>query len=336
MGRPGPLFRRVEMKAAVVFSPGGPEVLEIVERPDPEPVQGEVVIRIRAFGLNRAELFTRQGDSGAGVPFPRIIGIECVGEVVAAPETPFEKGQKVTAMMGGMGRSFDGSYAELTRVPQRSVFAIDTDLPWEVLGALPEMFQTSNGSLHTGLRMMKEEALLIRGGTSSIGLTVASLAKRGGITVAATTRNVAKADVLERAGVDHVIVDDGGSLVEATHDAFGKGADGVLELIGTKTLSDSLRCAGAGGRVCMTGILGGEWVWNEFEPLVDIPNGVFLTSYGGGSEDLKPEELQAYVDDVAAGTVPVGLDRTFTLDEIVEAHSYMEANRARGKLVVLT
>jgi len=239
-------------------------------------------------------------------------------------------------MMGGMGRRFDGSYAEFTRVPQRSVFPIETDLPWAVLGALPEMFQTAHGSIHTGLRVGKGDSILIRGGTSSIGLTVASLAKRQGVTVAATTRNPQKTDVLKQAGVDHVIFDDGRSLVDKVVSALGSGADGVLDLIGTTTLADSLRCAGPGGRVCMTGILSGEWIWNEFEPLVDIPNGVFLTSYSGGSEDVTAEELQSFVDDVAAGNVPVALDRTFALDEIVEAHRYMEANRAKGKLVVLT
>ena len=324
------------MKAAVVFAPGGPEVLNIVERDVPAPVSGEVTIRIRAFGLNRAELFTRNGDSGDAVRFPRIIGIECVGEVVAAPDTPFRQGQKVAAMMGGMGRSFDGSYAEFTRVPQRSVFAIETDLPWAVFGALPEMFQTAHGSIRTGLRVGKGDTILIRGGTSSIGLTVASLAKREGITVAATTRNPAKTDALEKAGVDHVIVDDGQTLVDKTLRALGRGADGVLDLIGTTTLVDSLRCAAPGGRVCMTGILGGEWIWKDFEPLVDIPNGVFLTSYGGGSEDVTADELQDFVDDVASGNVQVSLDRTFDLDEIVDAHRYMEADRAKGKLVVLT
>jgi len=324
------------MKAAVVFFPGGPEALEIVERDVPSSVPGEVTIRVRAFGLNRAELFTRQGDSGDAVRFPKIIGIECVGEVVDAPDTPFQKGQKVAAMMGGMGRSFDGSYAEFTRVPKRSVFPIETDLPWAILGALPEMFQTAHGSLHTGLRVGKGDSILIRGGTSSIGLAVASLARRDGVTVAATTRDPDKSDVLKKAGVDQVIFDDGQSLVEKTFAIFGNGADGVLDLVGTTTLADSLRCARPGGRVCMTGILGGEWIWKNFEPLVDIPNGVFLTSYGGGSEDVTAEELQRYVDDVAAGTIPVSLDRTFHLDEIVEAHRYMEANKAKGKLVVLT
>ena len=323
------------MKAAVCFSPGGPEVLALVERPDPEPKQGEVVIRIHAFGLNRAELFTRQGDSGDAVQFPRIIGIECVGEVVSAPGTAFSAGQRVAAMMGGMGRSYDGSYAEMTRVPERSVFAVETDLEWAAFGALPEMFQTAQGSLSTGLQGKSGETLFIRGGTSSIGLTVATLAKREGMTVAATTRNATKREALERAGVDCVILDEGGSLVEPVHEAFARGAHAVLDLIGTTTLRDSLRCARPGGRVCMTGILGGEWVWDSFEPFLDLPNGVFLTSYSGGSEDVTAAQLQAFVDDVAAGKIAVALDRTFTLDEIVDAHRYMEASKATGKLVVL-
>ena len=136
-------------------------------------------------------------------------------------------------------------------------------------------------------------------------------------------------------GVDHVIIDDGGPLKAKVESAFGHGADCVLDLVGTKTLKDSLLCCRDGGRVCMTGILGGEWIWKDFEPIVDIPNGVFLTSYGGGSLDVTEQELQVFVNDIEAGRVPISLDRTFTLDEIVEAHHYMEANKARGKIVVL-
>lgn len=324
------------MRAVVVSRPGGPEVLELVDRPVPEPVEGEVVIRIRAFGLNRAELFTRQGDSGPAVAFPRVIGIECVGSVEAAPGTDLEPGQTVVAMMGGMGRAFDGSYAEFTRVPRCSVFPVETTLDWATLGALPEMFQTCNGSLTTGLRAEAGQTLLIRGGTSSIGMTTAALAKRGGLRVLSTTRNPAKAAALEAVGVDDVITDEGGSLVDAVHRVLPEGADRVLELIGTTTLADSLRCAAHGGIVCMTGMLGGSWVWDGFEPFVDIPNGVCLTSYGGGSEDVTAAELQSYIDSVAAGAIPANLDRTFSLDEIRDAHRYMEANRAKGKVVVVT
>lgn len=323
------------MKAAVVHKAGGPDALKVQDWPTPEPKEGEVRIRVKAFGLNRAELFTRQGDSGSAVVFPRVIGIECTGEVIDAPGTDLAPGQKVAAMMGGMGRSFDGSYAEVTRVPRASVYRLQTDLPWEILGALPEMFQTSQGSLRTGLRAKAGEFLFIRGGTSSIGLCVAALAKRQGVIVASSTRSENKQDALKRVGVDCVVIDDGGPMKAMVEAAFGHGADCVLDLVGTKTLQDSLQCCRNGGRVCMTGILGGEWIWRDFEPLVAIPNGVFLTSYSGESEDVTEQELQEFVDDVAAGRVPVSLDRTFTLDEIVDAHRYMEANRARGKIVIL-
>ena len=224
------------MRAVVVSRPGGPEVLELVERPIPEPTPGEVSIRVRAFGLNRAELFTRQGDSGSAVPFPRIIGIECVGEVVAAPGTDLHPGQTVAALMGGMGRRFDGSYAEYTRIPRPSVFPLETSLDWATLGALPEMFQTCNGSLVTGLRAAPGQSLLIRGGTSSIGLTTAALAKQRGLRVLSTTRNPAKRKALEGAGVDHPIVDHGGSLVADVHAVAPGGVDRVLELVGATTL----------------------------------------------------------------------------------------------------
>lgn len=323
------------MKAAVVHKAGGPGALQVQGWPTPEPKEGEVRICIKSFGLNRAELFTRQGDSGSAVTFPRVIGIECTGEVIDAPGTDLMPGQRVAAMMGGMGRTFDGSYAEVTRVPRRSVYHLQTDLPWEILGALPEMFQTSQGSLRTGLRVKTGESLFIRGGTSSIGFCVAALAKRQGLEVASSTRSESKREALIAVGVDHMVIDDGGSLKSKVEAAFGHGADCVLDLIGTKTLADSLICCRDGGRVCMTGMLGGEWIWQDFDPFVDLPNGVFLTSYGGGSEDVTEQELQEFVDDVEAGRVPVSLDRTFTLDEIVDAHHYMEANKARGKIVVL-
>ena len=120
--------------------------------PNPKPKRAGYSIQVKAFGLNRAELFTRQGES-PGVTFPRVLGIEAVGTVEAAPGTPFRPGQKVAAMMGGMGRQFNGGYAQYTLVPQSSVFALETALDWAILGAIPEMFQTVMGSLTTGLEV---------------------------------------------------------------------------------------------------------------------------------------------------------------------------------------
>lgn len=171
------------MKAAVMYSPGGPEVLRIESRPVPKPQAGQVLIEVKAFGLNRSELFTRQGHS-PGVHFPRVLGIEAVGIVESAPGGEFRKGEVVATVMGGMGRQFDGSYAEYTCVPARQVQAIRTQLSWEKLGAVPEMLQTAWGSLFKSLRLQKNERLLVRGGTTSVGLAAAAIAKKFGASVA--------------------------------------------------------------------------------------------------------------------------------------------------------
>lgn len=321
------------MKAIVLESPGDPTALQIQEIAKPTPRSGWVLIKVKAFGLNRSEMFTRQGHS-PNVQLPRVLGIECVGIVEAAPDTPFQSGQKVAAIMGGMGRAFDGSYAEYTSVPQTCVFPIESDLDWAVLGAIPEMFQTAYGSLMSGLGVQAGQTLLIRGGTSSIGMTATHLAKEMGLTVVATTRNASKVEALRANGVDQVVIDDS-AIAPTIRQSFPNGVDRVLELVGTSTLLDSLQCVTPGGIVCMTGILGNAWTLNNFSPMGDIPHTVRLTVYTGGSEDLSVELLQRFIDGIKAGQNRVNIDRIFHLDEIVEAHCYMESNQAKGKLVVL-
>lgn len=321
------------MKAIVAEKAGTPDVLKLQDIPKPEAKEGWVLIKVKAFGLNRAELFTRQGDS-PGVTFPRVLGIEAVGLVEEAPSTSFVSGQKVAAIMGGMGRMFDGSYAEYTLVPASSVFPLETELEWATLGAIPEMFQTVMGSLTVGLAVQAGQTLLIRGGTSSIGMTTARLAKDMGLTILSTSRNPDKADKLKANGVDHVIIDYG-DVVGHTRELYPDGVDRVLELIGTKTLLNSLKAAKRGGVVCMTGILGGEWTLTSFQPMGDIPTGVRLTSYAGEAANLSKERLQSFVNDVASGRQTLTLDRTFRFEELPEAHQYMESNQASGKLVVV-
>lgn len=316
------------MKAAVVHEAGGPEVLKLETRPIPVPKDGEVRIAVKAFGLNRSELFTRQGHSPS-VVFPRILGIEAVGVVDAAPGGEFAQGDMVATVMGGMGRQFDGSYAEFTCVPAGQVRMIASTLDWETLGALPEMLQTAWGALFSSLHLVAGHRLLVRGGTTSVGMAAIALARRAGAHVTATTRRQERVELLENLGADRVLLDNGDlSSIDTRFDR-------VLELIGATTLQDSLHCTERDGVVCMAGIVGNAWTIPDFAPMDAIPNRVSLTSYSGEPEDFLSMPLQALVEDVARGNLKVKIGRVFGIDDIVEAHRCMEANEAEGKIVVL-
>ncbi|MFO6453436.1 MULTISPECIES: zinc-binding dehydrogenase [unclassified Aeromicrobium] len=321
------------MRAVVLDAPGPVTNLRLRELPLPQPPAGWVRIKVRSFGLNRSELHTRLG-LAEGVTFPRVLGIEATGVVDLAPGGEFEPGQQVMTMMGGMGRVFDGGYAEYTCVPAAQVIAFRSDLAWDVLGAVPEMLQTAYGSLTVGLDVQPGQALLIRGGTSSIGMAATVLAKRAGLRVLATTRSSAKAETLRSVGVDDVLVDDG-NVAAQVRALLPGGVDAALELIGTPTLPDTLRATRVHGTVCFTGMLSNEWIVRDLYPIDYIPHGVRLTSYAGEAENLPSDVLQGFLDDVEGGRARVPLDRVFGLDEIHQAHQRMEDGAATGKMVVL-
>jgi NADPH:quinone reductase-like Zn-dependent oxidoreductase len=321
------------MRAVVVSEPGPPEVLAIREVPIPSPSTGEILIKVMAFGLNRSELHFRRGLAYSG-SFPRVPGIEATGTVVEAPGGEFAGGTQVVTMMGGMGRDFDGGYAEYVVVPATQVIPFASALPWDQLGAVPEMLQTAYGSLSVGLQAQSGQTLLIRGGTSSIGLALAVLGKLHGLTVLSTTRRKSASALLESVGVDHVLIDDG-QVAESVRRLIPDGVDGAVELVGVNVMKDTLRAVRTGGTACFTGMLSDQWTIPEFYPMEWLPNGVRLTAYSGEAADLPPAELQAFLDAVADGRATIPIGRTYDLDDIVQAHRDMEAGRVGGKAVVL-
>lgn len=324
------------MRAAVCVRAGGPEVLEIRELPVPAVREGWSLVQVKGAGLNRSELRTRQGHS-PNVTFPRVLGIECVGIVAASTDPELPDGATVAAVMGEMGREFDGGYAEYALLPNSLLMPITTALPWDVLAALPETYLTAQGSLDAlGVVPGGRGRLLIRGGTSSVGMAAASIASGHGIETAATTRQPGKIDALAAAGVDYALLDDGGSLAVSMHALWPEGPDQVLDLVGASTAVDSLHLVRRGGTVCVAGSLSG-WAIQNFEPVAMIPSGTKLTAFH--SDNMKGSAgtavLQRIVHEVEAGVYRPNVDRVFGLDEIVAAHRYMEHNQATGKIVVV-
>jgi len=193
------------------------------------------------------------------------------------------------------------------------------------------MLQTAWGSF----RLEKVERLLIRDGTTSVGLAAAAIAKSHGAIVASTTRNSSREKLLRESGVDQVFIDTG-SITEQVKEVCAGGVDKVLELVSTTTLKDSLLCTKKGGIVCMTGIVGNKWSFDTFAPMEAIPTAVCLTTYAGESDDFMRTPLDELIEQISAGTLKVQVGKIFHLDEIVEAHRCMEENKAGGKIVVLT
>ncbi|MDE6485190.1 MAG: zinc-binding dehydrogenase [Duncaniella sp.] len=320
------------MKAVVLTRPCKAEEMRVTEIPVPKVVPGRVLIKVEAFGLNHSEVLLRQFE--VAQPYirkPIIPGIECVGVVADPSDTQFRKGQRVMALMGGMGRSFDGSYAEYCLVPADHVFAVDSQLGAEELAAVPETFYTAYGSLGVSLQLKAGDTLLIRGGTSTVGIAALQLAKVMGATVISTTRNQAKAELLRELGADDVITE-GDDFRLRFLDRFPRGADKVLELIGASTLRDSLRVTAVHGIVCHTGLLGGVYGLKDFDPIKEIPSGVYLTGfYSNAPQPMQISEMMQLID--KGGIDPVIAAR-FTLDEISQAHMLAEKRNLTGKIVV--
>jgi NADPH:quinone reductase-like Zn-dependent oxidoreductase len=265
-----------------------------------------------------------------------ISGIECVGIVKSCPGGEFAVGSKVAALMGGLGRTINGSYAEYTRALATGVAQIESDLPWEELAVIPESYATAWTCLFRNLELKKDQTLVIRGATSSFGQAALNMAVEAGAKVIATTRNRERFGKLESLGAYRAEIE-GPDLSKRI--AERKRIDAVLDLVGNSTILDSLWMLRRGGRACLAGWLGGLDPIADFNPLLQMASGVYLTFFGsfvfGAPEfPLSDVPLQSIAKKVAAGRYKAKPSRVFKFEDIREAHRVMEANEAIGKIVV--
>jgi NADPH:quinone reductase-like Zn-dependent oxidoreductase len=322
------------MRAIVLEKFGGLDSLVYKDIPEPEPKAGHVVIEIKAFGLNHAELHMRRGEWAEAAP---VSGIECVGLVKSCPGGEFPVGAKVAALMGGLGRTINGSYAEYTRAPATNVALIDAELSWAELAAIPEIYATAWTCLFRNLEIERGQLLVIRGASSSFGQTAVKMAVRTGVRVIATTRDRDRWPVLARLGAERCEIE---RRDLSKHIAEAKKIDAVLDLVGNSVMLDSLTMLRRGGRSCLAGWLGGLDPIPDFNPLLQMASGVYLTFFGSfvfGTPGfpLSDVPLQQIAADAAAGRLDVSPTRVFRFEDIREAHRVMEASEAGGKMVVV-
>lgn len=313
------------MKAVLLDRPTEAGKVALCEIPVPEVKPGWVLVKIRAFGMNHSEQILRLSEIRADyIRKPIIPGIECVGEIADPSDSDFTEGQKAVALMGGMGRSFHGSYAQYALLPVSHVFAVESALSWTEMAAVPETCFTAWGSLFESLCLKPGDTLLVRGATCALGYAAVQIAKTIGCTVIATTHKESKLPLLAQA--DKAVLDTG----RLSH--MLRGVTKALELVGPKTLADTLRCVEKGGIVCSTGILGGVYTLNGFDPIKDIPNGVYLTGFFSNYPTEKTmRDIFEFLD--KHGLKPA-VGAVFAFEQIKDACMALDSGSVNGKIVV--
>ena len=301
------------------------------ELPLPEVKPGWALVRVRGTGMNHSEWELRHDEIRESyITKPIVPGIEGVGEVIDPSDTSLSAGQKVCMLMGGMGRMWNGSYAEYCLVRADHLFAIPEEacgLPWATLAAIPETFFTAWGSLFECLQLRADDTLMIRGASCGLGYAAIQIARALGCRVIATTHREKYVELLRSFDANEVVLD-GGALADT-----GLKATKVLELIGPKTLPDSLNCLAHGGICCDTGILGGSFTLDGFDPIKGIPNGCYLTGFFSNYPSQQVmDEIFSYV---AAHAIEPFIARTFDFDHLIDALALQDEGGFQGKLVVV-
>ena len=323
------------MKAVIRTGDGGTDVLKIKEIPPPQPTETQLLVDVKATALNRADLIQRRG----GYPPPpgesEILGLEIAGTVSGIGEnvTAFNIGDRVFGLVGG------GGYAEKAVIDHRMAIPIPSDWSFEEATAVPEVFFTANENIFTLGKLTKRETILIHAGGSGVGSAGIQIAHHAGAKVfvtAGTTEKINKCIELgAKAGINYKETDFTDEISRLTN---GDGVDVVLDFIGAKYLQPNLNILKTKGRLLQVGLMSGS----ETDINLGIVMRKRLKIIGSVMRPQSLEEkiaitqrfVERWLPELKAGTLRPIIDTVFTLEQVQEAHEYMEANRNFGKILL--
>ncbi|HEV2734375.1 MAG TPA: NAD(P)H-quinone oxidoreductase [Longimicrobiaceae bacterium] len=324
------------MRAVVVTRPGGPEVLQLAERPLPEPGPGEIRVRVHASALNRADLLQRRGLYPAPPGAPQDVpGLEYAGEVDAVGEGAglWAVGNRVMGIVGG------GGYAEYVVVHEREAIRIPQGLSYEEGAAIPEAFLTAYDALFTRLELLMGERVLIHAVGSGVGTAALQLAHAAGAVTIGTSRSPDKLRRAAELGLD-VGIDTGREELAATLESAtsGGGVHAVVDLVGGKLLEESLRGLAQGGRVVVVGTVAGSKVELDLGLLlrrrIRIVGTVLRTRPLEEKIALAREFSSTVLPLLSSGKIRPVIDRVIPFADIADGHRRMEENDTFGKIVL--
>ena len=324
------------MRAVIITRPGGPEVLEVQERPKPEPGVGQIRVRVKASALNRADLMQREGHYPVppGVPAD-MPGMEYAGEVDAVgPSTMLWKiGDRVMGIIGG------AAHAEYLCVHEREAIPVPTALSWEDAAAIPEVFLTAYDALFTRLALRTGETVLIHAVGSGVGTAALQIAHVAGARVIGTARSADKLERAKQLGLDVAIDASRGDWAALVESAVGAGrVHAVLDLVGGDYLEGNLRVIGLRGRIVLVGLTAGATT--QFNMGVLLAKRLTIVGTMLRSRPLEEkislarEFSECAVPLFDAGRLKPIVDRVFSFDEIRAAHELMKSNATFGKIVL--
>ncbi len=322
------------MKAVIATQPGGPDVLQIVDRDDPVPMAGEVLVRVRATAVNRADAMQRQGSYPPPPGSTDVLGLEAAGviEAVGPDVVGWAVGDRVMALLAG------GGYAELVAVPAGQLLAIPERFTWILAAAIPEVFLTAWQALGRQAPAEPGDWVLVHAGASGVGTAALQIARERGARTIATTRSAAKAELIAEM-CDHVVVPAGADFADRVLAITeGHGADIIIDLVGASYWAENLRALAMNGRICLIGMVGGSRIDIDLSALLAKRATIIASTLRARPVDEKAALVASFAEwglpRFADGRLVPVIHDMLPLSRAGEAHRLLEADDPIGKIVL--